>query len=191
MDTRTYAGVSADVPDMSREIKAFFSWSPARSLLASIRAYQRYTKSRNPFLIFLRKLAVLRHRFWSVVTGADIPLNCQIEGGLLLPHPNGVVIHPDARIGPNCLIFSGVVIGTRSRRSEPLVEGYPTIGGHVDVGANAIILGGVSIGEDALIGAGAVVLDDVPARRTAVGVPAAIVDWPTEEYIGVALARRK
>ncbi len=54
---------------------------------------------------------MLRHRFWSVVTGADIPLGCRIGGGLLLPHPNGVVIHPDAAIGPNCLIFQQVTLG--------------------------------------------------------------------------------
>ncbi len=50
------------------------------------------------------KLATLRHRFWSVVSGAEIPLNAvRIAGGLLLPHPHGVVVHPEAVIGPNCL----------------------------------------------------------------------------------------
>lgn len=190
MDSRTEPKISADVSDMSREIKAYSCWCPSRSLLASIRAYQHYANSRNPFLVIARKVAVLRHRFWSIVTGADIPVNCHIGGGLLLPHPSGVVIHPDARIGPNCLIFSGAVIGTRRRHCESLEEGPPIIGGHVEVGANATILGAVRIGDHALIGAGAVVLIDVPEARSAVGVPAAIVHWPTEGHIGVALARR-
>jgi serine O-acetyltransferase len=113
------------------------------------------------------KLAVLRHRFWSVVTGADIPLNAGgIGGGLLLPHPNGVVIHPEAHIGPNCLLFQQVTIGTGS------TPGTPRIGGHVDVGAGAKILGGVVIGDHAVIGANAVVVTDVPAWSVAVGVPA-------------------
>ena len=94
MDPTTYARISANVPDMSSEYKTFFSWCPSRSLLASIRAYQRYSNSRNPFLIFAKKVAVLRHRFWSIVTSADIPVNCRIGGGLLLPHPSGVVTRP-------------------------------------------------------------------------------------------------
>lgn len=112
----------------------------------------------------------MRHKFWSVVTGADIPLNCKIGGGLLLPHPNGIVIHPSAQIGPNCLIFQQVTIGTRKGE-----EMLPVIGGHVDIGAGAKILGNVSIGDHARIGANAVVIIDVPARKTAVGVSATIV----------------
>ena len=163
-------GVSAKVPDWTREKKSALSWHPSRALLASIRSYQCHSVSHNPLRILLKEYAVLRHRFWSVVTGADIPLNCQIGGGLLLPHPNGVVIHPGARIGPNCLIFQQVTIGTRA------VSMPPVIGGHVDIGAGAKILGDVNIGDHACIGANSVVLTDVPAGKTAVGIPAVIVE---------------
>ena len=162
--------VSAEVPDWSREYKHILSWQPSRSLLGSIRSYQRHAKSGNPFRVLMKKWAVLRHRFWSVITGADIPLTCQIGGGLLLPHPNGVVIHPNARIGPNCLIFQQVTIGTRKG------EIPPCIGGHVDIGAGAKILGHVSIGNHACIGANAVVIKDVPEGKTAVGTSAVIVE---------------
>ena len=163
--------ISADIPDWSRENKAFFSWMPSRSLLASIRAYQRHVQSASILnRVFLKKIAVLRHRFWSVVTGADIPLNCQVGGGLLLPHPNGIVIHPNACIGPNCLIFQQVTIGTRSGHIPPV------IGGHVDIGAGAKILGNLSIGDHVCIGANAVVLKDVPAGKSAVGIPAVIIE---------------
>lgn len=138
-------------------------------MLASIRSYQRHAESRNPLRILVKKWAKLRHLFWSVVTGADIPLNCRIGGGLRLPHPNGVVIHPTARIGPNCLIFQQVTIGTRTGKMAPV------IGGHVDIGAGAKILGDVRVGDHACIGANAVVLHDVPPGKTAVGVPAVIV----------------
>ena len=117
----------------------------------------------------MAKLAALRHRFWSMVTGADIPLNTQrIAGGLLLPHPTGVVVHPDAQIGPNCLLFQQVTLGTGPR------PGTPRIGGHVDIGAGAKVLGGISIGDHAVIGANAVVVTDVPAWCVATGVPATI-----------------
>lgn len=155
--------ISASVPDWSRETKTWWSWDPSKSLLASIRAYQR-----RPGNALLRKLAVLRHRFWSVVTGADIPINSQIGGGFAIPHPNGIVIHPGAQIGPNCLFFQQVTIGMRG------TEGVPTIGGHVDIGAGAKVLGGLHIGDHACIGANAVVLSDVPAGATAVGIPARV-----------------
>jgi serine O-acetyltransferase len=95
-----------------------------------------------------------------VVTAADIPLNCQIEGGLLLTHPNGVVIHPGATIGPNCLILQQVTI----------VEGVK-IGGHVDIGAGAKIIRAVSIGNHAKIGANAVVVCDVPDEQQLLEYP--------------------
>jgi serine O-acetyltransferase len=161
-------GVSSSVPDLSRELKRWFAWDPARSLLASLRSYQRHRRSRNPLRMVVKMVAVLRHRFWSVVTGADVPLNCTIGGGLLMPHPNGIVIHPAAVIGPNCLIFQQVTIGHRG-------DGVPTIGGHVDIGAGAKILGRISIGDHAAIGANAVVLCNVPEGCTAVGIPAQLV----------------
>jgi serine O-acetyltransferase len=161
------ACVSADVPDWSRERKRAFEWAPSRSLLASIRSYQHSAQSRSWWAVLACKIAVLRHRWWSIVTGADIPLNCRLGGGLLLPHPNGIVIHPGVEIGPNCLLFQQVTIGTRG-------SGIPKIEGHVDIGAGAKILGAVTVGRHAKIGANAVVLRDVPAGATAIGVPAKI-----------------
>ena len=161
--------VSASSPDWSREYKSFFAWAPSRSLLASIRSYQSLAISNNPFKVILIKVAVLRHLFWSVVTGTDIPINTQIAGGLLIPHPNGIVMHEDVKIGANCLIFQQVTIGSRDD-SRP-----STIGGHVDIGAGAKVLGEINIGNHAKIGPNAVVLIDVPEGRSAVGVPAKII----------------
>ena len=102
------------------------------------------------------------------MSGAEIPIGCRIGGGLLLPHPNGVVIHPQAEIGPNCLIFQQVTIGATER-------GVPRLAGHVDIGAGARVLGPINVGADVLIGANAVVVDDVPAGATAVGIPARVL----------------
>jgi serine O-acetyltransferase len=138
--------VSPVMPDWSREYKSFFEWEPSRSLLASIRNYQRLEGSSNVFgRGVLKKITILRHKFWSAITGAEIPINCQIEGGLLIPHPNGIVLHPKVKIGPNCLIFQQVTIGTMNDASVPI------IGGHV-------------------------VLTDVPTGKTAVGIPAIIIN---------------
>jgi serine O-acetyltransferase len=115
-------------------------------------------------------VCILRHRFWSIVTSADIPLNCKnLGGGLVLMHASGIVIHQDSSLGPNCMVFHQVTIGTRGE--DPRA---PRIGGHVDIGAGAKILGPVVIGDHAQIGANAVVINDVPAFGVAVGVPARV-----------------
>lgn len=158
--------ISSTEPDWQREeLKQW--WSPSRQLLKSIRQYQKW-KSYGGLLGYLFcGWNVLNYRFWSCVTGADIPLNCQIQGGLLMIHPNGIVIHPSATIGPNCLIFQQVTI-----------VGGVKIGGHVDIGAGAKIIRPVTIGDHAQIGANAVVICDIPPGATAVGVPAKIIEKP-------------
>ena len=154
--------ISAEIADWSREAPQQF-WDPGRKLLRSIRRYQYWRRRGGPVASLLCDILVIRHRFWSVVTGADIPLNCQIGGGLLIPHPNGIVIHPAATIGVNCLIFQQVTIGVRDD------QGSPSIGGHVDIGAGAKVLGRITIGDHARIGANAVVTKNVPAGAKAIG----------------------
>ena len=160
--------ISSSEPDWSRE-ELTGRWDPGRPLLRTIRRYQYYRTRRGPIGLAGRKWNVLKHRFWSAVAGAEIPLNVSIGGGLLIPHPNGIVIHPDARIGPNCIIFQQVTIGTGGK------AGAPVIGGHVDIAAGAKVIGGVTIGEHARVGANAVVVSDVPPGTTVVGIPARIL----------------
>lgn len=158
--------ISTTVPDWSREACTGW-WDPGNQLLKSIRNYQRW-RARGGFIgRLISRLYVAQHHFWSAVSGAEIHLNCQIAGGLLITHPNGIVIHPEAQIGPNCLILQQVTI----------VAGVK-IGGHVDIGAGAKIIQPVTIGENAKIGANAVVLCDVPPGATAVGIPARIIPAP-------------
>jgi serine O-acetyltransferase len=160
-----------DAPDWARENPCPGEWKPAYRLLRALRDYQRLRGRPGIVAGLRRKLATIRHRFWSAVTGADIPLNAdRIAGGLVLPHPNGIVIHPEAEIGPNVLLFQQVTVGSGGPR-----PGVPTLGAWVAVGAGAKILGGVRIGNRARIGANAVVLDDVPEGATAVGIPARII----------------
>ena len=175
----TTPAISPTEPDWSRE-RSPRRWAPGPRLLATIRGYQKW-KPRGLIGLLVSKYYVLRWRLWSVLSGSDIPLNCKIGGGLLLPHPTGVVIHPDAVIGPNCLIMQQVTLG--ACRKNP---GLPRLGGHVDIGAGAKLLGGITIGDHAQIGANSVVLCDVPAGATAVGIPARIVDESHHEGNGVA-----
>jgi serine O-acetyltransferase len=138
--------------------------------MKAVRDRQALDGRRGPIAAVRAAWCSLRHRFWTVVSGADIPWTCEIGGGLALPHPNGIVIHPESRIGPNCCLFQQVTIGVGGS-----IEGAPIIGGQVDIGAGARVLGGVKIGHYARIGANAVVLCDVPEGCTAVGVPARVL----------------
>jgi serine O-acetyltransferase len=156
--------LSREIADWTREKPRGF-WDPGRKLLLTIRRYQSLRTKNDPLAQILVKWVVIRHRFWSVVTGADIPLNCNIGGGLLIPHPNGIVIHPGARIGANCLIFQQVTIGGREGTGA-----LPQIGDHVDIGAGAKILGAVEIGAHAKIGANAVIVKNVESGAVAVGL---------------------
>ena len=163
-------GVSCTVPDLSREAVSPWAWHPSRRLLRALRLYDVARQRGGPVGAALRRYAIAEHRFWSAVTGADIPLGTRLGFGLLMPHPNGIVLHPDIAMGPNCLIMQQVTIGTSKRGG-----GVPRLEGHVDVGAGAKILGEVTIGRHASIGANAVVLNDIPPGAVAVGIPARVV----------------
>ncbi|WP_344710221.1 serine acetyltransferase [Sphingomonas humi] len=148
-------------PDWSRERKrSLFEWAPYKSLLGAIRAYQA-SRDRSGPIAFLRwTSAFFRWRFWSVVSGASIPLRTRIGGGLQIPHCQGVAINVASRIGCNCDIFQGVTIGEYRGQA-------PTIGDGVQIGPGATILGEVTIGDGARIGPMALVMSDVPAGGAA------------------------
>ena len=152
--------VSASVPDWSREAVRKF-WDPGQKLLRAIRKYQAAHACGGLLSKLACKRWALSHLFWSTVTQSEIHLNTQIAGGLRLTHPTGIIIHPDAKIGPNCMIFHQVTLA-----------GAVELGGHVDIGAGAKLLGPIRVGDHARIGANAVVTSDVEEGQTVVGIPA-------------------
>jgi serine O-acetyltransferase len=103
------------------------------------------------------------------IAGAEIHPAASIGPGFCLVHSNGVVIGDRARIGAHFICFHGVTVGDSGKG-----DGQPTIGDWVRASAGAKILGGIEIGDHAVIGANSVVLCDVPARGVAVGIPARI-----------------
>jgi serine O-acetyltransferase len=105
-----------------------------------------------------------------VATGIELPCEATIGRGFVIDHHGGVIISGYARIGDECRIRDGVCIGL-ARVEDPCA---PVIGNRVDIGSGAKLLGRITIGDDVLIGANAVVLSDVPANSTAAGVPAVV-----------------
>ncbi len=123
---------------------------------------------------------VLRHH--QIKYGYQIYPETQIGEGLYLGHWGALVINPKAIIGKNCNIAQGVTIGQQNRGKN---EGFPTIGDEVWIGPNAVIVGGISIGNNVLIAPNAYVNASVPDNSVVVGNPAQITakEDATDGYI--------
>lgn len=109
--------------------------------------------------------------------GIEASPRVQIGGGLFLPHTVGTVLGAE-RIGRDVTILQGVTLGTAEPEKGFTTSLRPVIGDHVVIGAGAKIIGRVTVGNYAKVGANAVVLQDVPAYALAVGVPARIINRP-------------
>lgn len=105
-----------------------------------------------------------------IIYSCDLPVNLKLAKGVLLKHNGlGVVIHPNAIIGENTVIYQNVSIAGRNNR------GTPVIGRNVFIGAGACVLGGIIVGDNVSIGANSVVLNDIPDNCVVVGIPGKIV----------------
>lgn len=105
------------------------------------------------------------------IYGIELPYSVRVGRRVVIEHQSGIVVHGATVIGDECIIRQNCTFGVR--RMDELAKA-PVLGRGVDVGAGAVILGAVNIGDFARIGANAVVLCDVPAGAAAVGVPAVI-----------------
>jgi serine O-acetyltransferase len=110
----------------------------------------------------------LLFKFIQIITGIELPCEATIGRRFRIDHFGGVIISGDVVFGDDVVIRNGVTIGLRRAG----MRGSPRIGNRVDIGAGAKILGPISIGDDATIGANAVVLRDVPPGSIAIGIPA-------------------
>lgn len=149
------------------------------------------TSPLEPLLFFKGYLAVeasrASHYFWrkgrreiarllqmrvSETTGADIHPGAVIGRGLMIDHATGVVIGETAVVGDDVSMLHGVTLGGTGKETG---DRHPKIGSNVLIGAGASILGNIRVGECSRVGAGSVVLADVPCNTTVAGVPARVV----------------
>jgi serine O-acetyltransferase len=116
-------------------------------------------------------------RFWSMLarllTGIEIHPGAKIGRRIFLDHGLGIVIGETTEIGDDCTIYQGVTLGGTSLYKG--VKRHPTLGKGVVISAGAKVLGGFTVGDGARVGSNAVVLKEIPAGATAVGVPARIL----------------
>ena len=110
------------------------------------------------------------YKLVQIVAGIELPCEVVLGKNFIIDHSGGIVISGYATFGDDCRIRNGVVVGL-NRVDDPCA---PVIGNNVDIGAGAKVLGRITIGDNVLIGANAVVVRDVPADSIAVGVPAVV-----------------
>lgn len=116
-------------------------------------------------------VARLISHFSRFMTNVEIHPGAVIGEQFFIDHGAGVVIGETTEIGNNVLLYQGVVLGGTSPEKK---KRHPTIGNDVVIGANATLLGPITVGDSAKVGAGSVVIRDVPPEKTVVGVPARI-----------------
>ncbi len=123
-----------------------------------------------------------RLKLMSYKTGIQIPARTSIGEGFYIGHHGRVIIHPDAKLGKNMNIATGVTIGRENRGNR---IGVPTFEGNCWIGTNAVVVGNVTIGEDVLIAPLAYVNFDVPSHSVVVGNPGRIIpkENATKDYI--------
>ncbi|MDM7926671.1 MAG: serine O-acetyltransferase [bacterium] len=119
-------------------------------------------------MYFLARIVSHTSRFFTQI---EIHPGAKIGRHFFIDHGSGVVIGETAEIGDNVLIYQGVVLGGTSLQKK---KRHPTIGNEVVIGAGAVLLGPIRVGDGAKVGAGSVVIHDVPAEKTVVGVPARV-----------------
>jgi serine O-acetyltransferase len=127
----------------------------------------------------LRWLARFASHAGRLLTGIEIHPAARIGSCVFIDHGMGVVIGETAEVGDGCTIYQGVTLGgTSLYRGE---KRHPTLGSGVVVGAGAKVLGGFRVGDGARIGSNAVVVKEVPAGATVVGIPGRIVEGPSDD----------
>lgn len=157
------------------DINAIFDRDPAaNNLLEVILAYSGlHALYFHRFSHFLYKKGMktiprLISQLSRFITGIEIHPGAEIGCGFFIDHGMGVVIGETAEIGDNVTLFQGVTLGGTGKEKG---KRHPTIGSNVVIGAGAKILGSITIGDDAKVGAGSVVLKDVEENSTVVGIP--------------------
>ncbi|RDU65018.1 serine O-acetyltransferase [Helicobacter sp. MIT 14-3879] len=152
-------------PAINSNVELFFNYPGLIAIVHYRIANKLYKKN-------FRILARIIMGFTQFITNIDIHPACSIGRGIFIDHGIGVVIGETAILEDNITIYQGVTLGGVSLDK---VKRHPTILSGVVIGAGAKILGNITIGENAKVGANSVVIKDVPANSTAVGIPAKVI----------------
>ncbi|MFH0768376.1 MAG: serine O-acetyltransferase [Chloroflexota bacterium] len=132
---------------------------------------------------FLARLLSHVSRF---LTNIEIHPGARIGRRFFIDHGAGVVIGETAEIGDDVLLYQGVVLGGTTLEKK---KRHPTIGNRVVIGTGAVVLGAITVGDDARIGSGSVVVKEVPPGATVVGIPGRIIENGREPHLDLEHGR--
>ncbi len=127
-------------------------------------------------VLFIVFREVLLH--YAIKYGISIPYGTRVESGLYIGHYGGIVVNADSIIGKNCNLMHGVTIGQANRGER---RGSPIIGDNVFIGAGAVLIGKIKVGNNVAIGTSAVVTTDIPDNAVVVGIPAKVISYEGSE----------
>lgn len=159
-------------PAAKSRLEVYLTYSGVKALRAHRRAHRLYNKKHFLLARMISQGAARR-------TGIEIHPGAKIGEGLFIDHGNGIVIGETAEIGNNVTLYQGVTLGGTGKDTG---KRHPTIGDNVMISAGAKVLGPITIGEGSKVGAGSVVLKDVPPHCTVVGVPGRVVRMRGEKF---------
>ncbi|MCF6461307.1 serine O-acetyltransferase EpsC [Clostridium sp. Cult3] len=154
--------------------EAIFCYPSLKALLYHRWSHKHYLKERYTLARIISQRARRK-------TGIEIHPGAKIGKNLFIDHGMGVVIGETAEIGDNVTIYHGVTLGGIG--GEPNAKRHPTVEDNVMIGAGAKVLGPITIGRGAKIGANAVVLEDVPPYTTVVGIPGKVIKSNRDDYL--------
>lgn len=167
-----FKGLRADITAAAKHDPAARSRLEILLAYPGVHALSMHRAASFFYRLRLRLLARLISQLARFLTGIEIHPAAKISDGVFIDHGSGVVIGETAQVGAGTVLYQGCTLGGTGK---DIGKRHPTVGRCCTVGAGAKLLGNISIGDYAKIGAGAVVLCDVPPHATAVGVPARIV----------------
>ncbi|MGR3274450.1 serine acetyltransferase [Acaryochloris marina NIES-2412] len=142
----------------------------SRLVLSSFRASQLLSKLPYPF----RLATYLYQIFAEILFAIELPFDTKIGSNLQLQHGFNLVVNHATTIGSNCIIRHSTTIGNKIL-CDGSTSSSPIIGDNVEIGCNVVILGPIKIGNNAVIGAGAIVVSNVPEHAVVAGNPAKII----------------
>ncbi len=152
-------------PAARNKFEIWLTYSGVKALSRYRRAHFFYNKG---FKLIARMISQRAKR----ITGIEIHPAAKIAPGVFIDHGAGVVIGETAEVGTGTVLYQGCTLGGTGKENG---KRHPTVGKNCVISAGAKILGNIRVGDYAKVGAGAVVLRDVPAHATVVGVPARVV----------------
>jgi serine O-acetyltransferase len=163
------------------------TWWEVLTCYPGLHAIYIHKMARWLWLNNLRWLGRIASQLGRWLTGIEIHPGAKIGSCVFIDHGMGVVIGETAEVGDGCTIYQGVTLGGTSLYRG--TKRHPTLGSGVVVGAGAKVLGGFTVGDGARIGSNAVVVKEVPAGATVVGIPGRIVEDDAASKLAITQAR--